>query len=140
MTLKQPTDTSECVYFTNRSIGNGKVKAWVFRQLCPKCGKGLMGKPRDPKTGKPKIRAQDYSCPECHYTAGKEEYEDTLTANIEYICQHCAHSGELQAQFKRRKTQIFDEETGKKASAELLRFQCQKCGKNIDITKKMKGI
>lgn len=138
MTLKQPTSMGECIYFTRRTIGNGKVKAWVFKNECPKCKKGLMGKPKDPKTGKSKIRATTYECPECHYTIEQKEYEETLTANIEYICPHCNHEGEIQIPFKRKKVQIFDEESQKKKAADSLRFQCEKCKKNIDITKKMK--
>lgn len=130
MALKQPTNADECVYFTRRIIGNGKVMAWVFRNTCPKCGKALMGKPVDKKTGKVSIRAKEYVCPSCGYTAEKNAYEETLTANIEYTCQSCNYSGELQIPFKRKKVQGVDS----------LRFQCQKCKANIDITKKMKEI
>lgn len=129
----------ECVYYTFRGIGEkGEAKAWVFRKECPKCGKGLMGKPKDEKTGKPKIRAKEYVCPECGHTAEKVEYEESLTVNIKYICPHCEHEGETQVPFKRRKVQIFDEESGKKKAVEVLRFSCEKCEKNVDITKKMK--
>ena len=138
MLLKEPASMDECVYFTNRIIENGKIKAWVFKEKCPKCGKGLMGKPKDEKTGKPKIRAEEYTCPDCSHTVDKLEYEDTLTANIKYTCPHCSHQGEAQQSFKRKKIQRIDEETGKKTSVDAVRFQCQKCGKNIDITKKMK--
>ena len=125
--LKKPESMEECIYFTRRSIDNGEVTAWVFRKLCPKCGKGLMGKPRD-KEGNVKIRAKEYVCPKCGYTVKKKEYEESLTANIEYTCPHCGHKGEIQVPFKRKKM----------AGVDTLRFQCQKCGKNIDITKKMK--
>ena len=56
MSLREPKSMDECIYFTNRTIGKGMIKAWVFRESCTKCGKELMGKPRDKKTGKPKIR------------------------------------------------------------------------------------
>jgi len=138
MALQEPKSMDECVYFTNRLLGNGKIRAWVFREQCPKCGKGLMGKPRDPKTGRAKIRSEEYVCPSCSHTVEKGEYEDTLTVNIQYTCPHCSHSGEAQESFKRKKVQRIDEETGKKSSVDAVRFQCQKCGKNIDITKKMK--
>jgi len=138
MLLKEPASTDECVYFTNRTIGNGKVKAWVFKDKCPKCGKSLMGKPKDKKTGKTKIRAEKYVCAECSYEAEKEEYEDSLTANIRYTCPSCNHQGELQQSFKRKKMQRFNEESGKKETVETIRFQCEKCKQNIDITKKMK--
>ncbi len=138
MSLREPASMEECVYFTNRIVGNGKIKAWVFKEHCPKCGKSLMGKPRDKKTGKAKIRAGEYTCPECNYTVEKEEYEDSLTANIRYTCPHCSHSGEAQESFKRRKVQRFNEESGKKETVETIRFQCEKCKQNIDVTKKMK--
>lgn len=137
MVLQEPKSMDECVYFTNRIIGNGKVRAWAMKEKCPKCHEGLMGKPRDPKTGKPKIRADNYECPNCHYSVPIEEYEDTLTASIKYICPHCNNEGEIQIPYKRKKVQIFDEE-GKKKTADVLRFQCSKCNQNIDITKKMK--
>ena len=138
MSLKEPASMEECVYFTNRTIGSGKIKAWVFRELCPKCGKGVMRKPIDKRTGKPKIRAEEYACPECGHTVEKQEYEDTLTVNIKYTCPHCSHQGEAQHSFKRKKIQRVNEETGKKETVEAIRFQCEECKKNIDITKKMK--
>jgi len=71
---------------------------------------------RDPTTGQPK----------------------TLTINIQYTCPYCGHTDELQTSFKRKKIQRLNEETGKKQAIDAIRFQCSKCGKNIDITKKMK--
>lgn len=136
--LTQPASMDECVYFTNRSLNSGKIKAWVLRGLCPKCNKGLMGKPRDPKTGKPKTRAEEYACPECSYSLNELEYEDTLQASIQYTCPHCSNPGETQIPFKRKKVQIFNEEKAKKETKEVLRFQCSKCNQNIDITKKMR--
>lgn len=138
MSLKEPTSMDECVYFTQRSIGNGHVKCWVFKEPCPKCGKALMSKPRDEKTGKPKIRAKEYQCSECGYTVPKEEYEETLTTNIKYTCPKCGFSGEIQIPFKRKKVKIFDEEKQKEITADSLRFKCSKCKENIDITKKIK--
>ncbi len=139
MGLKEPKSMDECIYFTNRSIGEkGKLKAWVFKQKCPKCGKALMGKPRDPKTGKPKIRAKEYVCPSCKHTEEKQAYEETLNICVKYTCPHCGHQAELETQFKRKKVQIFNEEKQKKVSIPSIRFQCSKCGENIDITKKMK--
>ncbi len=138
MSLKEPTSMDECVYFTNRIINDSKIKAWVFRGMCPKCGKGLMGKPRDKKTGKPKIRADEYTCPECNYTVGKSEHEDSLDINVKYTCPKCKHSDELKMPFRRKKMQRLDEETGKKETVETIRFECGKCGEKMDITKKMK--
>ena len=90
------------------------------------------------KTGKPKIRAKEYQCPECGYTIPKDEYEETLTTNIKYTCPKCNFSGEIQIPFKRKKVKIFDEEKNKEITADSLRFQCSKCKENIDVTKKMK--
>ena len=138
MSLQQPKSMDECIYFTNRVLDKGKIKAWVFKENCPRCGKALMGKPKDPKTSKPKIRAKEYVCPKCGYTVEKQKYENTLTINIQYTCPYCGHTDELQMPFKRKKIQRLNEETGKKEAIDSIRFQCQKCGKNIDITKKMK--
>ena len=130
MVLKQPNSADECVYFTRRVFGDGKLVAWVFKNPCPKCGKSLMGKPVDKKTGKVSIRAKEYVCAACGNKAEKQAYEDTLTANISYTCPSCKNSGELQIPFKRKKVQGVD----------TLRFSCQKCKANIDVTKKMKEI
>ncbi len=126
-----------CIYYTFRGIGeHGEAKAWVLKEKCPKCGKGLMGKPRDEK-GKVKIRAKEYVCPECSHIADKDEYEKTLTVNITYTCPHCKAEGETQIPFARKKVQVADEK-GKKKALEVLRFQCGKCNENVDISKKMK--
>tara|TARA_Y100000310_G_C20641688_1_gene794309 strand:- start:1340 stop:1762 length:423 start_codon:yes stop_codon:yes gene_type:complete len=140
MALKEPKSMDECIYFTNRSLkdGKGKARVWVFKSKCPKCGDGLMGKPRDSKTGKPKIRAKEYVCPACNHIVEKKEHEKTLTASIQYTCPHCQFSGETEMQYKRKKVRILNEEKGKKVSVDSLRFVCEKCGENIDITKKMK--
>lgn len=138
MTLRFPESAKECVYLTRRTIKDGKVVAWVFKEKCTKCGKGMMGKPKDEKTGKVKIRAKEYVCPECGYTVEKTEYEETLTCNIEYTCPHCTNKGEIQVPFKWQKVQVFNEEAQKKKSINAVKFQCQKCGKDILVTKKMK--
>jgi|SRR3989344_674746 len=138
MTLKEPTSTDECVYFTKREIGKGHAKAWVYKGNCPKCKDGLIGKPRDPKTGRPKIRSEDYECPKCKYCFSKDEYELTLTAEIKYSCPHCNFFGEIKIPFKRKKVKMFDEELQKTVSADALIFNCEKCAKRIEITKKMK--
>ena len=134
--MKEPASMDECIYFTNRVTDKGKLKAWVFKEKCPKCGLGLMGKPVE--KGKVKIRAKEYVCPECKYTVDKDEYEPTLFVNIKYICPHCSNPGELSIPFVRKKVAFVNEATGKKKLVESIRFQCQKCSKNIDITKKMK--
>ena len=139
MELRQPTSVKELVYFTQRTIlPNGKAKVWVFKEKCPKCGAALMGKPVDPKTGKVKIRASEYICPKCGYTINKEDYEDTLTANVEYICPKCKNNGAEQVPFKREKVTITNIKTGKKKRVDAIVVSCDNCGENINITKKMK--
>ncbi len=130
MALSEPTNAEECVYLTNRYLGEkGMVRCWVFRENCTKCGKALMGKPRDSK-GKVKIRAKEYVCPECGYTVEKAAYESTLTANVAYTCPKCEHASETQIPFKRKKVDGVDS----------LLFSCQKCNEKIYITKKMKEL
>ncbi|PIN81676.1 hypothetical protein COV11_01375 [Candidatus Woesearchaeota archaeon CG10_big_fil_rev_8_21_14_0_10_30_7] len=138
MSLKFPDSMDECAYFTRRANENSKSVVWVFKEKCPECKKGLMGKPRDPKTGKPKIRAKEYTCPECNHTVEKEEYEDTLTANIQYTCPECKHEGETQVSFKRKKVSRFNEEKGKKESVDAVAYECEKCKTKLLVTKKMK--
>ncbi|GIU69860.1 MAG: hypothetical protein KatS3mg002_1096 [Candidatus Woesearchaeota archaeon] len=131
MKLVEPKSMDECVYFTNRTIGEkltGSVRCWVFREKCPKCKKGMMGKPVE--NGKIKIRATEYVCPECNYSEDKKTYEEKLTANIDYVCPKCNYHGQLQIPFKRKVIM----------GVKTLRFNCEKCNETIDITKKMKEI
>ncbi len=128
MPLRKPESMDECVYFTQRTIGeDGFAMVWAFKKNCPKCSKAVMGKPKD-KKGKVLMRAKEYVCPSCNYTAEKKEYEESLTASIEYTCPACKFSGEKEAPFKRKKIE----------GIETLRFQCDKCKANIDVTKKMR--
>ena len=117
-----------------KSLKAGKAN----RTQCPKCKKALMGKPRDPKTGKVKIRAKIYVCPACEHSVEKEAYEETLHAEIKYACPHCKKKGEARIPFKRKSVKKFDEEKQKKVAMQVLRVQCEHCGKDIDISKKMK--
>ncbi|MFQ5474234.1 MAG: hypothetical protein ACE5DM_00190 [Candidatus Nanoarchaeia archaeon] len=125
--VTEPTSMKELIYFTNRDIGEGKATAWVYRGDCPKCRKGRMGKPVNEKTGKPKIRAKEYVCPECGNTVEKKEYEETLECEIKYRCPVCRHEGEITVPYKRKKF------GGKDAVV----FKCGKCSEKIAITKKM---
>lgn len=134
MALKMPESMDECIYFTRRL--KPAVVAWVFKGTCPKCKKALMGKPRG-EDGKVKIRAKEYVCPACNFAMGKQEHEDTLTANITYTCK-CGFAGEHTMPFKRKKVKLFDEEEGKEVSADALVFNCKKCNEKIAVTKKMK--
>mgnify|MGYP000182777380 CR=1 FL=1 len=129
--LVEPKSMEECVYFTNRAVGEnftGMAKCWVFKEKCPKCKKGMMGKPVE--NGKIKIRATEYVCPVCGYSEDKKSYEEKLTANIEYTCPKCKYNGQIQMPFKRKTIM----------GVKTLRFNCEKCSETIDITKKMKTI
>ena len=115
----------ECLYFTNRQVGNQKIIAWVCKVECPKCHKAKMGKPV--VGGKVKIRAKEYLCPNCGYTEEKQEHEESSTVNIQYTCE-CGHSGEATTPNKRK---TFE-------GVPSYVFVCEGCGKKIGITKKMK--
>jgi len=136
--IQEPKSMTECVYFTNRIVGNGKLKAWVFREMCTQCKKGLMGKPVNPKTKKPKRTAKEYVCPECKFTVPEKEYENQLKLNVKYTCPSCNAQDEIQVPYLRKRILRFDEEKKKKVAIESVRFQCSKCSGNIDVTKKLK--
>jgi predicted RNA-binding Zn-ribbon protein involved in translation (DUF1610 family) len=139
MALKEPQSMDECVYFTNRVLNNnGKIRAWVFRELCPKCKKSMMCKPKDPKTGRPKIRATEFICPSCNHAIPCQEYEDSLTISIQYTCPKCKTQGELQLPYKRKKMKRFNEEDQKDETVDAIKFECSKCKQPMYITKKMK--
>lgn len=128
MALKVPTDMSELLYMTIRKHDKLAVKAWAYKKQCPKCKKGLMGKPVDEKTGRPKIRSTEYICPECNYAEDKSTHEDSLKLEAQYTCPQCGKSGEATIPYK-RKTYM-----GVKAFV----IDCEHCSNKIAITKKMK--
>jgi len=136
--MKEPTSMDECVYFTRRVLGEGSIVAWAHRKECPKCKKGIMGKPRDPKTGKPKIRTKEYTCYECGFTEEEKEHFDSLDLCVKYVCPKCKHNGEMTMPFIRKKVMRLDEESGKKQSVEAFVVLCEKCGEKMLVTKKMK--
>lgn len=138
--IKEPESMDEVCYFSRRDLENGKgdAVAWVFKGTCPKCKKGKMGKPINPKTGKAKIRAKEYECPECGYIVEKEEYEDTLECEIKYTCPKCSHKGETTVPFKRKSLKLADSASGKARSSKAIVFICEKCNEKLGITKKMK--
>ena len=138
MTIKEPESMDEVIYFTNRTIKDGKVTAWVHKGTCPKCKKGIMGKPRDEKTGKPKIRAKEYICTECGHSEEKDSFEATLICEVKYVCPKCKKAGEAEVPFKRKNVKIFDEEKQKDVSVKAVVFNCASCGEQIPITKKLK--
>ena len=125
--LKKPESVEECVYFTNRIIDSGRAVAWVFRKQCPKCGKGIMGKPQK-KGGKVDKKADHYVCYSCSYQESNEQVENSLTINIEYKCPHCGNEGETTSEYKRKSFE----------GVPSYVFECQKCHKKIGLTKKLK--
>ncbi len=145
--LEEPKSAQELYYYTDRDINGpdnkvGSVRVWVFKLKCPKCG-ARMQKPRN-KQGKPIKKADYYECPNCGFTMKAPDYEAKLVANIQYKCPYCGFEGELQVPFKRKKISFkeFDEAKGKEVrkSVEALVFKCQKCNKEIYVTKKLKEI
>jgi len=128
MKLKSPESMDECLYFSNRSIGEGRATAWVYRKECPKCKKAKMGKPVE--KGKVKTRAVEYVCPECGFKEEKKEHEDSLTLEAQYTCPYCGKEGEGTTQYQRKKFKGVD--------AYLI--ECEHCGEKIPITKKLKDI
>jgi len=130
MTITEPESMNEIIYFTNRTLenGNGKIKAWVYKKVCPQCSKAKMGKPVE--AGKVKIRAKEYVCPECNFTEGKTEHEESLQLEAKYTCPSCQKEGESTAPYKRKSFM------GVKAYV----VECQHCNAKIPVTKKMKEV
>ena len=102
MSIKEPESMEEIIYFTNRTLegGKGKIKAWVYKKKCPKCGKAKMGKPVE--DGQVKIRAKEYVCPSCGFTEEKVVHEESLNLEAKYICPECGKAGESTALYKRK--------------------------------------
>ena len=127
MALKKPASVEECVYFTNRLIDSGRAMAWVFRKECPKCKKGIMGKPQK-KNGKIDKKAENYVCYSCGYTESNEQVENSLMINVDYKCPHCGNEGEATTEYKRKNFE----------GVPSYVFECNKCKKKIGLTKKLK--
>lgn len=128
MALRFPQSMDECIYFSNRSINDKLVTAWVYRKDCPKCKKAKMGKPVE--KGKVKIRADEYVCPSCGYRENKTEHEESLELQAKYTCPHCGKEGESVTQYKRKNYK----------GVQSFVVACQHCGEAIPLTKKLKGI
>ena len=125
--LKEPESMDECLYFTNRTIGElGKARAWVYKKLCPKCEKVKMGKPVE--NGKVRIRAKEYICPECGHIEEKKEHEESLTLESTYTCPACNKEGESTAPYIRKKYK----------GIPAFVVECQHCGEVMPLTKKLK--
>lgn len=128
MAIKLPTSMDDLLYFTNRVTPTLSVKAWVYKKQCPKCKKGLMGKPVDSKTGKVKIRSTDYECQNCGFTEDKATHEATLEVQAQYTCPACKHKGEGVTSYKRKTFQ----------GVPSFIILCSNCQEKIPITKKLK--
>ena len=127
MQLKKPDSMEECLYFTNRSIGEGFAIAWVYRKECPKCKKGRLGKPIK-KNGKADKKSDYYECPICKHQESNEEVEKSVRLEVEYKCPYCGNEGQATTEYKRK---VFE-------GIPSYVFECEKCGKKIGVTKKLK--
>jgi len=127
MALKKPNSMDECIYFTNRSIGDGYAVAWVYRKECPKCKKPTIGKPIK-KNGKADKKSDYYECKICKHQELNEEVEKSLKLEVQYKCPYCGNESETTIEHKRK---VFE---GVPSHV----FECSKCNKKIGITKKMK--
>ena len=129
MSLKIPESMEDCVYFTNRSLGEkGNLIAWVYRKGCPKCKKAKMGKPV--VKGKIKSRADYYECPACKYVEQKVVHEESLTLEAQYTCPECGKDGESTGLYKRKSYK----------GVQSYIVDCEHCKAQIPITKKLKEI
>ena len=135
--VNPPNSMDECIYFSNRTIGNGKVMSWVYRKECPECHKTTMGKPV--VKGKVKIRATEYVCPECGFTEEKKEHEESLMLEATYTCPHCNKEGEGTTQYKRT-PYPYETAAGKRKRVPAYIIECQHCKGKIPITKKLKEV
>lgn len=128
MALKKPDSMEECIYFTNRSIGEGSAIAWVYRKECPKCKKPTLGKPIK-SNGKVDKKADYYECKLCKYQESNEEAEKDLKLEVQYKCPYCDNESETIAEYERK---VFE-------GVLSYVFECGKCNKKIGITKKLKS-
>ena len=127
MPLKEPGSMDECVYFTNRTVGVGSIRAWVYKKTCPQCKKGKLQKPMK-KNGKIDKKSLVVICNACGFEMPTEESEQGLSMDIIYTCPHCSSSGEATTAYQRKKFHGVD----------AYIFQCQRCHEKIPITKKLK--
>ena len=59
MKLVEPKSMEECIYFTNRAVGEnftGNARCWVLREKCPKCSSLLV------QTKRGQIKCSDKDC------------------------------------------------------------------------------
>ena len=126
MTIKEPENMDDLFYYTRRTLENdGWVRAWVYRPPSPN-GKGLLSKPLDPKTKRPKIRSTIYVDDDGNEYPVKE-INKTLFVEIKYKSPFTGKEGETKVPFIRKTFQ----------GAPSFVFEDQE-GNKIGITKKMK--
>jgi len=129
MVKELPDNMDDLAYFTRRKFSpeKGSAVAWVARQPCSACKKGLMAKPKDEKKGTFKIRATEYVCPSCGHSEEKEEHEAKLTCEILYTCPFCNHKGEADVPYVRKSWY----------GAKAVVFPCAGCNEKLGVTKKL---
>jgi len=93
--------------------------AWVLRKECPKCKKGLMGKPK--KT------AKEYVCKACGYEEDKKTHEADVILNVKFTCPFCNKEGDATSPYKRKTLY------GKPAYV----FVCPNCDQKLGLYKRM---
>lgn len=127
MALIEPQNMDDLFYFTRRKLENGGwIKAWVYRPPSPD-GKGLLSKPTNPKTGKPKVRSKIY-VDDAGNEYSVEEINKTTMLEIKYKSPYTGEEGETQIPYVRKKFKGVD----------AFVFEDQE-GNKIPITKKMKA-
>jgi ssDNA-binding Zn-finger/Zn-ribbon topoisomerase 1 len=129
MSLIKPKSMGECLYFTNRAIGEGNATAWAYRKACPKCTAGRLGKPIK-TNGKVNKKSDYYECPKCKYQESNEAVEHDVRVEVLYKCPHCGSNGEATTEYSRK---VFE-------GVPAYVFECSSCQKKIGITKKLKVI
>ncbi|MFC1728055.1 hypothetical protein ACFLZ7_01155 [Nanoarchaeota archaeon] len=125
--VTEPESMGNLIYMTRRADDKLKIMAWVYKKKCPECD-GSMSKPKDEKTGRPKIRATEYVCGKCGYSEEKKAHEESLTLEAKYTCPHCGKEGTGETQYKRKTID----------GVPSYLILCEHCGGKIPVTKKMK--
>ncbi len=124
-----PTSMEDLLYFSNRKMPDGvRIIAWVDKLTCEKCKKALMGKPINEKTGKVKIRAAVFVCPEC-------EHEEPKTAHTKKLVMQIRYTDETGKNWKSAQT-AYTLKTWKGMKAYV--FQNEFTGEKMGVTKRLK--
>jgi len=122
--VKEPESMDDLLYFTRRKLDNdGWVHAWVWRPKSP--AGNPMGKEKDSKTGRPKVRSKMLVDPKTGYEISIDDVN--LQVEIKYKSPHDGSEGETTVPFKWKTYQ----------GVKSIVFT-DKAGNKIPITKKMK--